>query len=112
MNNQAVEPNFNIQKFISEFKLADKKDKDTFTDRDKAFYRIAQQDDWQELKGYIDKRVKALRQTLSDTGGLGFAEIGARFLVVDLATDELEKIISKVENARKIIEQEEDKTSK
>lgn len=104
---EAIEPNFNLQKFISEFKLQDKKDKDTFTDRDRAFYRIAQQDDWKEVRGYIENRIKALRGTLSDITGLNFSEIGARFLVVDLATDELEKLISKVENARKTIEETE-----
>lgn len=107
MDNQAIEPNFNLQKFIGDFKLADKKDKDTFTDRDKAFYRVAQLDDWKEIKSYIERRVKALNETLENPTGLSFSEIGARYIVVSLACDELRNLISKVENARKTIEESE-----
>lgn len=72
---------------------------------DKLMYELREMPHWGQLKGFIERRKEDLiEMRQADFSEVGLDEIGLRFIVANLAVEELERIINYVEQRAEAVE--------
>jgi len=80
------------------------------TKRDSKFALMAELDGWQEFKDLVDNKIKRLRSLADyESAGRSLEELGLRFLVADLVSEQLEELVKRVDQSRELYEQEQKK---
>lgn len=101
-----VTPNADFIKFIKEAK-SNPDVKSDFTKRDEDFALMAELEGWKSFKEMANERIERLRGLIDyDAAGKNLEEVGFRFMVADLASYEIERLIRRVDQVRDLYEQE------
>lgn len=102
-DNQAIAPNnTEFLKFIKDVQKDNKKSNATPDDR---ISSIAETEGWKELKEWmLRKKARLIELKGYDLNGANYEEMGKLFYFARLVGEEIDSIISKVENTHKVVE--------
>lgn len=100
---QAVAPNnMEFLKFMKEIRKADKKANASV---DSKIATIADSEGWLDLKEWLIRRKARLMELKGyDLNGASYEEMGKLFYFNRLVCEEIDAIISKVENTKKVVD--------
>lgn len=101
-----------FMKFLHDVRTADKKSTSSLTKADERLALMSQLDGWDEFKKLCQAKIERLMSMRDyEAAGKDLAELGLRFLVADLVSGELESLISRVERARELYDEEQRKNN-
>ena len=103
LDTQAISPNnTDFLKFIKDIKKDNKKANSTVDDH---IASLAETEGWKDLKEWmLRKKARLIELKGYDLNGANYEEMGKLFYFARLVGDEIDAIISKVENTHKVIE--------
>lgn len=102
-DNQAIAPNnTEFLKFIKDVQKDNKKSNATADDH---ISSLAETEGWKELKEWmLRKKARLIELKGYDLNGANYEEMGKLFYFARLVGEEIDSIISKVENTHKVVE--------
>lgn len=100
---QAVAPNnMEFLKFLKDMRKSDKKANASL---DSKIAQVAEVEGWKDLKEWMLKRKTRLLELKGyDLNGADYEEMGKLFYFARLVGEEIDAIISKVENTKKVVD--------
>ena len=90
---------------VKKMRAQEKTDKMDIEPNDAALYQLSQMPGWEILKDYVERRIKSLT-VLDISEKEDLANIGMRYVMTTLVREELENVISRVENSSKFVAQQ------
>lgn len=103
----AVLPERSVHQVIMDLKRSNEPPKQGLDGRDEKLAELAGMPGWKVLKEYIEARIREIGQMVSGKLGEDSLEaIGLKAILAELTRDELKAIITRVDRAKEVVEED------
>jgi len=92
---------------VKQIRASEKTAKMEIDPKDAALYQLAQMPGWEQLKKYIERRIESLGE-IDGMEKMDLADIGMRYIMINLVKEELKNVINMVEVSSKFVEEQEE----